>query len=218
MDYWPWDLLTPRQERWRLQGVALNGGVNVGGNTTVARTDGGGIWVGEQSFLLSTRDQIKAARAIEASLDGGVGQIVAWSFEEPFVPGNLTAGSVPHSDGSPFGDGTLYGSVPAGAITTAACALRATIIPLTMLAGVLQGGENLSIIHETRGWRRYRVARVGAGFAEIRPPLREAIPSGAQLYFVRVGMAARLSNPNEFFGALDPSRIVEVTARWVEAF
>lgn len=218
MDHWPWDLLTPRQERWRLQGVALNGGVNVGGNATVARTDGGGIWVGEQSFLLSSRDQIKAARAIEAILDGSVGKIVAWSFEEPFAPGDLIASTVPHSDGAPFGDGTLYGSVPAGAMTTAACPLRATHIPLMMLAGVLQGGEHFSIIHASAGWRRYRVARVGDGYAEIRPPLREAIPSGTALYFVRVGLGVRLTNPDEFFGALDPSRIIEVTARWVEAF
>lgn len=218
MDYWPWDLLTPREERWRLQGVALSGGVNVGGNTTVARTDGGGIWVGEQSFLLTSRDQIKAARAIEAILDGGVGQIVAWSFETPFVPGDIAAPAAPHSDGSPFGDGALYGTMPAGATTTAACPLRATVIPLTMISGVLQGGENLSIVHATRGWRRYRVGRVGDGFAEIRPPLREAIGSGTPLYFARVGTVARLANPDEFFGPLDPSRIVEVTARWVEAF
>lgn len=218
MDHWPWDLLTPRQERWRLQGVALNGGTTVAGTQRPSRTDGGGIWVGEQSFLLTTRDQIKAARAIEAILDGGVGKIVAWSFEEPFAPGNLVPAAVPHSDGAPFGDGTLYGSVPAGATVTADCALRATHIPLTMLSGVLQGGEHFSIIHASAGWRRYRVARVGDGYAEIRPPLREAIPSGTALYFVRVGLGVRLANPDEFFGALDPSRIIEVTARWVEAF
>lgn len=218
MDHWPWDLLTPRQERWRLQGVALNGGTTVAGTQRPSRTDGGGIWVGEQSFLLSSRDQIKAARAIEATLDGGVGKIVAWSFEEPFAPGDLVPAAVPHSDGAAFGDGTLYGSVPAGATVTAACPLRATHIPLAMLSGSLQGGEHFSIIHASSGWRRYRVARVGDGYAEIRPPLREAIPNGTALYFLRVGLGVRLANPDEFFGALDPSRIIEVTARWVEAF
>lgn len=218
MDHWPWRLLTPRHERWRLQGVALNGGVNVGGNTTVARTDGGGLWVGEQSFLLSTRDQIKAARAIEASLDGGVGKIVAWSFEKPFVPGNIGAVSIPHLDGVPFGDGSFYASAPAGATVTTDCPLRATIIPLAVLSGELQGGEHFSIKHPLCGWRRYRVNRVGDGTAEIRPPLREAISAGTDIHFIRVGLACRLANPDEFFGALDPSRIVEVTARWVEAF
>lgn len=218
MDYWPWDLLEPIKDRWTLHGIALNGGVNVGGNTTVARTDGGGIWVGEQSFLLTEYDQIKAARAIEACLDGGVGQIVTWSFEKPFVPGSLTAADVPHADGAPFGDGSLYESVPAGATVTADYPLRATIISLTMLSGVLQGGEHFSIIHPVRGWRRYRVARVGDGSAEIRPPLREAVTMGTPLYFARVGMASRLANPDEFFGAIDGNHVVEITARWVEAF
>lgn len=218
MDYWPWDILTPRQERWRLQGVAINGGVSVAGTTNVSRTDGGGIWVGEQSFLLTTRDQIKAARAIEAALDGGVGKIVTWSFEEPFAPGDLVASLVPHSDGAPFGDGSLYSTVPVGATVTADCPVRSTTIPLTMLDGTLQGGEHFSIIHAVLGWRRYRVARIDGGAAVIRPPLREAITTGTSLYFARVGLACRLANPDEFFGALDPSRIMEVTARWVEAF
>ncbi|MFC5370937.1 hypothetical protein ACFPIF_00120 [Brevundimonas faecalis] len=218
MDHWPWDLLTPRQERWWLSGVTMSGGTAVAGTVRPGKTDGGGLWVGEQSFLLSTREQIKAARAIEANLDGGVGKIVAWSFEEPFAPGDLVVSSVRHSDGAPFGDGSLYGSVPAGATTTADCALRSARIPLAMLSGELQGGEHFSVIHATYGWRRYRVARVGDGYADIRPPLREAIPAGTALYFIRVGLSVRLANPEEFFGALDPSRIVEVTARWVEAF
>ncbi len=218
MDHWPWDLLEPLTDRWTLHGVALYGGTTVAGTQRPSRTDGGGLWIGEQSFLLTDYSQMKAAKAIEAILDGGVGKIVAWSFETPFAPGELAPTAVPHSDGAPFGDGTLYGSVPAGAMTTADCALRATHIPLTMLSGVLQGGEHFSIIHASAGWRRYRVARVGSGYAEIRPPLREAIPSGTALYFARVGLAVRLANPDEFFGAIDGNHIVEVTARWVEAF
>lgn len=218
MDHWPWDLIEPLKDRWTLHGVSLNGGTTIAGTNRPARTDGGGIWIGEQSFLLTDYTQMKAVKAIEAILDGGVGQIVAWSFEEPFVPGTLVAASVPHADGAPYGDGSLYGSVPAGATVTAACALRATHIPLAMLSGTLQGGEHFSIVHATKGWRRYRVVRVGAGFAEIRPPLREAIASGEALYFVRVGLAVRLANPDEFFGAIDGNHAVEVTARWVEAF
>lgn len=218
MDYWPWDLLTPREERWRLQGVAMSGGVSLAGSTRVARTDGGGIWVGEQSFLLTSRDQIKAARAIEASLDGGVGQIVAWSFEAPFAPEGLTLSEVPHSDGAPFGDGSAYLTAPYGATTTADAALRATVLPITMISGVVQGGERFSIVHPTKGWRRYTVSRVDGDEITIRPPLREAASSGTELNFLRVGCACRLANPEEFFGAMDAARIIDVTARWVEAF
>lgn len=217
MDFWPWDLLTPNVERWRLQGVTVNGGVSLAGTPRVSRTDGGGIWVGEQTFLLHGRDRIKAARAIEAGLDGGVGEIVAWSFEEPFAPG-LTLESVPHSDGSPFSDGSEYLTAPHGAVTTASAALRATTLSITMVSGVIQGGENFSIVHPTKGWRRYRIARVDGDEITIRPPLREAVEAGTELNFLRVGCACRLANPEEFLGALTPERIVEVTARWVEAF
>lgn len=218
MDFWPWDLLTPQTERWRLQGVTLNGGVTLAGTTTVGRTDGGGLWVGEQTFLLHTRDQIKAARAIEASLDGGVGKIVAWSFELPFAPEGLSLSEVPHSDGTPFSDGSEYLTVPHGAVTTADSALRATTLTVTMISGVIQGGERFSIVHPTKGWRRYTVSRVDGDQITIRPPLREAAAAGTELNFLRVGTEARLANPEEFFGTLDPSRIVPVTALWVEAF
>ncbi|RZJ19127.1 MAG: hypothetical protein EON91_02720 [Brevundimonas sp.] len=220
MDFWPWDLLTPTQERWRLQGVAMSGGINVAGSTRLTRTDGGGLWVGEQTFLLHGRDRIKAGRAIEAALDGGVGQMVAWSHEAPFAPGDLSIAHVPHSDGAPFGDGTDYAVAPHGAVTTAAAALRATTLTIAMISGVIQGGEHFSITHPVKGVRRYRVARVNDAGDEvvIRPPLREAIASGAELNFLRVGCVCRLANPDDFLGALDARQVVEATALWVEAF
>ena len=218
MDYWPWDLLTPSSENWRLQGVTISGGFTVSGGTRMMRTDGGGLWVGEQTFLLHDRERIKAARAIEASLDGGVGQIVAWSFEDPFAPLGLALGSVPHSDGTPFGDGSEYASVPHGAVTTASATLRATSLSITMISGVIQGGERFSIVHPVKGWRRYTISRVEGGVITIRPPLREAIGIGTELNFLRVGCVCRLANPDEFMGALGTDRIIDATARWVEAF
>lgn len=218
MDFWPSDLLSPDTENWRLQGVSISGGFTVGGATRMMRTDGGGLWIGEQTFLFNTRDQIKAARAIEASLDGGVGQIVAWSFEVPFAPGIVTVPSVPHSDGTPFGDGSEYASVPHGAVTTASAALRATSLSITMISGVIQGGERFSIVHPTKGWRRYTIARVDGDTITIRPPLREAIDSGTEMNFIQVGCVCRLANPDEFMGALDGNHMIAATARWVEAF
>lgn len=218
MDLWPSDLLSPGSENWRLQGVALSGGFTVGGNTKLTRTDGGGLWVGEQTFLFHSREQIKAARAIEAGLDGGAGQIVAWSYEEPFAPLGLSISSVPHSDGTSFSDGSEYLSVPYGAVTTASAALRATSMSVTLIAGDLQAGERFSIIHPTKGWRRYVISRVVDNVITFRPPLREAVGSGTELDFLRVGCVCRLANPDEFMGALDGNHMTPATARWVEAF
>lgn len=218
MDFWPWDLLTPNTENWRLQGVSISGGFTVGGNTKLTRTDGGGLWVGEQTFLLHGRERIKAARAIEAGLDGGAGQIVAWSYEEPFAPLGLSISSVPHSDGTSFSDGSEYLSVPYGAVTTASAALRATSLSVTLIAGDLQAGERFSIVHPTKGWRRYVVSRVEGNTITFRPPLREAAGIGTDLNFLKVGCVCRLANPEDFIGPMGPERVMQATARWVEAF
>lgn len=221
MDYWPWDLLTPRKDRWRLRGVTINGGITVEGASPTARTEGGGLWVGEQEILVHGRDAIKAIRAIEASLDGGVGRMVVWSHDRPFAPGSLTVGSVPHSDGSPFGDGSLYASAPAGATVAANAIKRATVLTIAMISGVIQGGENFSITHPTKGVRRYRIKSVDGAQITIRPPLREAVTVGDEINFLRVGCVCKLANPDDFLDALDAQRGAEILvaqAMWVEAF
>ncbi|HWW11376.1 MAG TPA: hypothetical protein VN018_02585 [Brevundimonas sp.] len=218
MDEWPWDLLPPRTDRWTLQGVAINGGVSVGGVSRLTRTDGGGLWVGEQSFLLTEPVQIKTARALEGLMDGGSGLIVAWSFEEPFAPAGAEASLTPYSDGSAFSDGGMFVTAPTGTTLAADAALRATVLSVTMEVGALQGGEQFSIVHPVMGWRRYRVVRVEGGQVTIRPPLREASSAGAVLRFDRVGCVCRLANPQEFMGALGIEHSIDVTARWVEAF
>lgn len=220
MNFWPWDLLTPRTDRWRLRGVAINGGVTVEGASPRSRTDGGGLWVGEQTYLIHGRDAIKAVRAVEAALDGGLGRMVIWSHEKPFAPGDLTLAEVPHSDGAPFGDGSLYASAPAGATVAANAAKRATTLTIAMISGLIQGGENFSITHPTKGTRRYRVKGVDGDQITIRPPLREAVTVGEEMNFLRVGCVCWLANPDDFLDALDAQRgseILMAQANWVEA-
>ncbi len=221
MEYWPYDLVTPTTDRWWLRGVTINGGITTAGTAPAIRTDGGGVWCGEQTFTVWGRDEVKALRALEAALDSGIGHIVAWSYEFPFAPGNLTVGVVGHEEGSPFGDGTPYASAPAGATIAADAALRATILTLVMISGELQGGEHFSIDHPVRGKRRYRVRAVDGDQVEIRPPLREAVVEGDELNFLRVGCRCRLANPEEFMGALDAQTggdVLEARALWIEAF
>lgn len=218
MNEWPWALLTPRSERWRLRGVAINGGTSVGGLSPLSRTDGGGLWVGEQNILLHSRAQIKVARAIEGLLDGGSGQCVAWSYEEPFAPAGLVAGRVTHSNGATFSNGALYLVAPTGAVVTEDAALRATSLRIGLVVGSLEGGERFSIVHPTKGRRRYTVTRVEGDTATIRPPLREAVVVGEGMDFLRVGCVSRLANPEDFLGSFGVDRMIEATAIWVESF
>lgn len=217
-DVWPWDLLTPRSERAGLRGVAMTGGPSTSGIVRSSRLDGGGLWVIEQDFLFHSRAQIKAARAIEAGLDGGSGEIIVRVFELPFAPIGAEASSVPFSDDSTFSDGTEFLSVPAGAALTAIAALRATTLSLTMIVGALEGGERFSITHPTKGRRLYTVTRVDGASITIRPPLREACASGTELDFTHPSVLCRMANADEFMGALDLNRHITATAVWVEAF
>lgn len=217
-DVWPYDLLTPRAERARLQGVAMTGGQSVGGIVRSTRLDGGGLWVIEQEFFVHSRAQVKAIRAIDAGLDGGSSEIVVRVYETPFMPTGADASTVPFSDDSTFSDGTEFASVPVGATLTASAALRATTLSLTMIVGALEGGERFSIDHATKGKRLYTISRVDGDDITIRPPLREAVASGTDLDFTQPGCVCRLSNPDDFLGALDLNKNLIATAVWIESF
>ena len=221
MAVWPKHILTARSERWRLQGVALGSGLNVAGWRPTTRTDGGGLWVGEQSFLVHGRDAVLLARAVEALLDGGVSPMVAWSYEEPFKPLGLDVLETPHDDGAFFDDGAGY-ETGIGLVTVVDdAALRATFITVELTDVGLRAGMRFSITHPTKGVRRYVIRSIEDDVLEIRPPLREAVTAGTALDFIDVGCLAWLANPDEFLGALDAQRglkIVDVTAQWVEAF
>lgn len=213
---WPWKLLNPNVERWWLSGVAARGGQTVGGSIRLAKLDGGGLWLGEQSFYLHCPDQVRAARAIEAAMDGGVNPVVAFSYEDAFSP--LPSALTPHSDGTPFDDTGLYEGPGFSLNLAAPAALRATMVQVVGEFALLRGGEHFSIDHPVHGLRRYRIVRVEGDQVEIRPPLREAVPAGAVLDLSRVGCVVRLANPDEFFGALQVNHHTTVTAQWVEAF
>ena len=214
---WPWKLLTPRSESWRLSGVAVNGGQTLGGVARLNRLDGGGLWVGEQNFYFHTPDQIRAARALETMMDGGSAPVVAFSFEDPFAPG-MTGGASRFSDGAEFSDMTVFAGASFALNIAVAAAGRATTITVLNAGTSLRGGERFSIVHPTMGRRRYSIGRVEGDQVTIRPPLREAVLVGDELDFNKVGTVARLANPDEFLGALQLTRHIEATARWVEAF
>lgn len=214
---WPWKILTPREENWRLSSVTANGGQTVGGVSRLSRLDGGGLWVGEQSFFFHTVEQIRVARALEALMDGGATPMIAFSFEEPFSP-RPTGERVGFSDGASFEDGSLFAGAGFALTVSGDAALRSTTLTVTGASTSLLGGERFSIIHPNMGRRRYTVGRVDGDTLTIRPPLREAVTAGSELDFNKVGCPCRLANPDEFLGSLQVTRHIEATARWIEAF
>lgn len=221
MDYWPRALFPAAEVRWTLQHRTIQGGIPVELGPRMSGTTGGGLWVCEMSGIwLRKREQIMAARALDAILDGGLTSIVVGGCESRFATWARPTDPVPHSDGAPFSDDTFYaGASPVGTVAADA-ALRATTLTITLPDGAsLMGGEAISINHPTRGQRRYTIARVGeAGEVTIRPPLREAVTAGTEVDFATGACVMRMANAAEFFETIRLGRFSNLSPVFVEAF
>lgn len=178
----------------------------MGGASPLARTDGGGLWVCEMSGIwLYTIDQLKAARALEGRMDAGVTKII-----------------VPDRDFhlGPRPEGVAW---PIEA-TVATAALRATEVVLDYTVGAPTiGGEHFSIDHSVAGRRMYRIIEIMSATetqqtVKIRPPLRQSIASPTPVDFDRPGCTMRLSNPDDFFGAIESGGSADLSPVFVEAF
>lgn len=187
----PTHLFNPSQIKARIAGMSVTGGESLSGETDVIRTDGGGYWLVEMRGIeLLTPDLIRAWRAWESELAGGVEKVVVpimdirqAPYAAPFSPA-IGAGS-----GDPyFPDISNYTAPPVTAQITANAALRATEITINITAGLpLKGGEHFAYNHGgTVGWRLHRVRRVvsrptaSSAVVKIEPPLRLAIAGTPQ--------------------------------------
>lgn len=226
MIIWPFDLFPAQEVKWTLRGVALSGGTALAGFPTMAKTDGGGIWVCEMSgIVLRKKNQIKAARALDWLMDGGASKVIVDACECGFGPSGFSpSGGVPHSDGTSFSDGSLYAGAGFGVIIHSAASLRSTQVVLTLPEGIeLEGGEAFSVVHPVKGTRRYGVARILSQddrdvTVEIRPPLREALAGGEHAEFCKPANVMRLANPDEFMEAIRMGRFGSARPVFVEAF
>ena len=167
----------------RRVGNVTDGGTALSGVGTQIETDGGGYLQVDFSNGF-TRDKAtgNAWRAL-SDADAGEALIVLLCAERLFQPvGALQR--VPHSDSTPFGDGTLYDSPGDSYTAAAAAALRATSLQISGASQLgLIGGELFSINHPTWGWRAYRVRGIDGSTIYFRSPLREAVAAGTPLDF-----------------------------------
>lgn len=199
----------------------LKGGTALSGEQDVTSTDGGGRVFAEFSGGgLVDRPTILAWRAILTALEEGVTRVVVMFCEARFTPYG-GGHSVPHSDGSPFDDETLYSGGGPTAEADAPAALRAVSLRInTTFARPLIGGEWFAIEHPTKGWRAYRIMGItdqtdDAATVTFRPPLREAVTAGEAIEFraprclmVQDGRASTKT---------DYARYTEAAIRFVEA-
>lgn len=194
----------------------LKGGTALSGEQDTVSTDGGGrVFAEFGDGSLVDRSANLAWRAVVTLLEEGVTAFDVPFCETRFTPYGGSSG-VPHSDGSPFSDGSLYEADGGVASISTNAALRATTVQMTLaLPQPLIGGEWFAIRHANKGWRAYRVSRISGASISFRPPLREAVTVGEVVDFMhpRCLMVAdgRPGTPAQY------GRLGQAAIRFVEA-
>lgn len=225
---WPSLLARAPNIAWRQRGVTRISPVGIDGTFQPRRrVDGGGRWACTLSGTwLYKRELIKLARAIEVVANGGLTTFTLRTCEcgfAPFLDGSGPA-TVPHSDGSPFSDGSeyfqsgIYGSVSGDV------GKRATTMFISLdQARPFTGGEAFSIVHPAMGERRYHVgfaypAASGVQQVTFWPPMREAVTGGTELNLYDPGNAMYLVNSEEFLEDINMGRFSRANAQFEESF
>ena len=184
----------------RVDGSTISGGTSLSGFEDVIRTDGGGFW--RADFTGSDfgdrddngRAETLAWRALNAGMQGGAVAVDVEFCDRLHQP-VYDAVRVPHSDGTPFSDDSLYRSAGAectvaSVINGQAGGLRATILDIRLTSErALLGGERFS--YEGRNGWGMRAAEIysledrGGGVTRItfQPPIRGGIAAGDLLDF-----------------------------------
>ena len=182
----------------RVVGSEVDGGTALDGTSDVIQTDGGGYWQGDWSgadFGGTSEDEraeTLAWRAANAGLSGG--RVAVVPFCDRWHQPVLDAVTVPHSDGTPFSDGSEYAGSGASAHVLAVVngqtgGLNCTILDIAITSErPLIGGERFGYIGAD-GWRE-RVAEISAvepiagGYrVSFIPPIRGGIAAGDELDF-----------------------------------
>ena len=195
-----------------VQQNVISGGTSLNGVETVIATDGGGRWAAEYGNApLNRRDKIMSWRAARAMLEGGAVPIIFPICDARHQPVAFRH-HVPHSDGSPFSDESLYESGDCDVICFVDAPLRATsmVMEFRSLGRPIVAGERFSIDHPS--WRHllYEIKATDGVTVQFRPPLREAVSAGTEINFsdprcvmrLNSDMAAPLNGPRSATGSI----------------
>lgn len=196
-DIFPTHLFNPKAIKVWLAGNVIQSGQSISGVGQVVRTDGGGFRMCRMDgIILNTDDKLRAWRAWQGVMAGGVVKVTVPLATNRLAPRPLQGGkptrygSLANSSSDPyFPEASGYGLPMIVATVNGAAAQRANQIGITMTQGsVIRGGETFSIAHPISGNRAYEINRVlsrtGDDYVvQIDCPLREALAGGEAVNF-----------------------------------
>ena len=189
----PYSTLKMRSFRLDLVGQVISGGITAAGQQQRVNATGGGLWALQAEFpRFNTANQIRAWRVVQYGSQGGVVPVniaICDLRQAPRQSGWTPTSGVPHSDDSPFSDGSLYYSDSILAELAVDAALRATTIRVTFdsdsvpLGGEffsMEYGDGMNELHVTTG-----ATLVSGNTYDLTflPPLRAAHTAGDVVTF-----------------------------------
>lgn len=184
----------------RVDIAVITGERSLSGFQDIDGTGGGGIWIADfanGSFGGRSDDRRAATlswRASNAGMQGGATAVDVLFCDRLHQP-VLDRAGVPHSDGTPFSDDTLYASSGAQCVVLAVVngqvgGNAATVLDIRLTAErALLAGERFSY-YGAAGWNwraaeTYAVEVIGAGVTRVTfsPPIRGGIAVGDAIDF-----------------------------------
>jgi hypothetical protein len=211
----PYETLKFREYTLDLIGNVISGAVSDLGQQQVVNTTGGGYWrLALNGFILRRPEQLRAWRRVQIASQGGVVPFNISLCELRLAP----RGAVPHSDGTPFSDGSFYFSGLATQCEFAAdAALRATTATVSFGPGQRPvGGELFSVEYGTDHHELHMVTDVDDDVLTFYPPLRAAHVIGENIEFSHPTMTVRLSAVDAMSLTIQHGRFAQPSASLVE--
>lgn len=220
---WPETVLRPQSVAFDIRARSIAGSPSISGTAQVISSSAG-IWVATfGSVVVSNRNSVIAARAMQVLLEGRVNPLLVPRCRDyqPVADGDVALGlydAIPHDDDAYFDDGSGYSNLPVIDVTlSAAMSAGATTGSIAIThAGTIQPGQDFSI-----GERMYRLKSVvfssaSAATISFLPPLREAAANGAQVNFDDPVCRMRLATDGELDLLLDGRKRANPDVNFVE--
>jgi len=220
---WPARTLTPQSSPFDLRPFSRSGGRTLGGVSRSVRTDRG-YWSGSYNNIVFRRsdfDQQRTWNALSVALAGMTGLIAV-----PVCSTALWAGlgvsrfgvMVPHGDGTPHSDGSLYRQNSIDLVMSSAAQIGQTVVTLRLLDLPTPTGIRFSYRHGMYQTGRVLAELSGGRFqVEVFPAIRAPIPAGAPLETEFPTVLCHLASDGEMDIDMGLTRTPRPSVRFVEA-
>jgi len=184
---WPWRILKPTSVQPNPVAFTRSGGKSLGGLSRNTRTDRGWWSIAYRGVALTNPSQRRSWNMMRQQFGGMAGSVAVpvWSHDLAEWPAGASNGELlsPHSDGSPFSDGSLYSQrIPIDVEMVSLAEIGDTSVTLRLVYGINSlSGIRFSYNHALYETGMPTLISGDEWTLPIFPAIRADIPAGAEL-------------------------------------